>query len=103
VKSRRIEGAEKLWETWGTWKIGKAWNRGIGTDNFDIDQLRERLHKMTDKQLLEFGKNVRYLCGPEANFGKPPLQAWSIQLEEAKQEWRRRHPKLNDPKTEETR
>ena len=68
-------------------------NQGISTDNFDIEQLRARLRKMSEKELIEFGKNVRYLCSPEANFGRPPLESWSMQLEEAKGEWRRRHPK----------
>jgi hypothetical protein len=62
-------------------------------EGFDIEKLLERLQKMTDAQLLEFGRAARHLCSPEANFGKPPREVFVIQLEEARAEWRRRHPK----------
>jgi hypothetical protein len=68
----------------------------IKLESFDIETLRERLQKMTDAQLLEFGRAARQLCGPEANFGKPPREVFVIQLKEARAEWRRRHPK-NSP------
>jgi hypothetical protein len=49
---------------------------------------------MTDAELLCFGKNNRYMsCSPCANMGKPPLEALVIPLREAREEWRRRHPK----------
>ena len=78
-------------------------NQGIGTQEDDIEQLRARLRKMTDKQLREYGEAARYMCSPVANMGKPPQESSVIHLNEARAEWRRRHPKLNDPKTEETR
>jgi hypothetical protein len=65
----------------------------IQIESFDIEKLRERLRKMSDAQLLEFGRAARQLCSPEANFGKPPREVFVIQLEEARAEWRRRHPK----------
>jgi hypothetical protein len=34
---------------------------------------------------------ARYMCSPEASFGKPPRQNFVIQLEEAIAEWQRRH------------
>jgi hypothetical protein len=74
-------------------------NQGIGADNFDIDKLRARLRKMSDEQLIEFGKNVRYLCGSKANFGKPASAVWLIQLQEGQAEWRRRHPKKTESNT----
>jgi len=52
-----------------------------------------RLRKMTDAELLRFGKDNRYMCSPYANLGKPPLEAFVIQQREARAEWRRRHPK----------
>jgi hypothetical protein len=73
-------------------------NQGISTDNFDIEQLRARLRKMSDKELIQFGKDVRYLCSPEASFGKPPLEVWAMQLREGCEEWRRRHPKTDSTK-----
>ena len=44
-------------------------------------------------KLLRFGRGNRYMCSPYANLGKPPLEAFIIQLREARAEWRRRHPK----------
>ena len=52
-----------------------------------------RLEKMTDGQLVEFGKAAAIMCSPQANFGKPPREVFVIQLNEARAEWRRRHPK----------
>ena len=45
--------------------------QAIGTQNDDLEKHRERLRKMTDKQLLEHGRACRYMCTPEANLGKP--------------------------------
>jgi hypothetical protein len=58
----------------------------------DVEQIRARLRKMTDDQLVRFGRDARYMCSPKANMGKPPLQPFLIQLQEARAEWRRRHP-----------
>ena len=58
----------------------------------DVEELRERLRKMTDEQLRRFGRAAQYMCSPAANGGKPPREPFVIQLEEAKAEWRRRHP-----------
>ena len=63
------------------------------SNHVDIESLHERLRKMTDAELLRFGKDNRYMCSPYANMGKPPLEAFVIQLREARAEWRRRHPK----------
>jgi hypothetical protein len=43
---------------------------------------------MSDEDLLRFGKAARFMCSD-----KSPWQAFAIQLEEARAEWRRRHPK----------
>ena len=59
----------------------------------DLEELRERLRKMTDQQLRQFGEAGKFMCSPGANFGKPPRKPFLIQLEEARAEWRRRHPK----------
>jgi hypothetical protein len=60
------------------------------SDEIDLAELRERLQKMTDAELLAFGKSARYMCSPAANLGKPPREPFVIQLEEARAEWRRR-------------
>ena len=54
----------------------------------ELEQLRARLHKMADAQLASFGKAARSLCRDP----KCP-EVFKRQLEEAKTEWRRRHPK----------
>ena len=63
------------------------------SDHVDVEALRQRLRKMTDAELLRFGKDNRYMCSPYANLGKPPLEPFVVQLREARAEWRRRHPK----------
>jgi len=67
--------------------------QSIQLANFDVDALRTRLQKMSDEQLQNFGKAARYMVSPKANMGKPPLPTFVLQLEEARAEWRRRHPR----------
>ena len=61
----------------------------------DLDTLRARLHGMTDAELLAFGKQMHELVYPLTydGDGKPNVSAFSIQLEEAGAEWRRRNRK----------
>jgi hypothetical protein len=54
------------------------------------DEVRARLQRMTDDQLREFGRACVYMCSPKANLGKPPREAFVIQLEEARAEYGRR-------------
>lgn len=63
-----------------------------GEKPVDLDQLRARLQKMSNQELREFGKAAAYMCTPKVNFGKPPRQEFVLQLEEARTEWKRRHP-----------
>ena len=67
----------------------------MNLESFTLDQLRTRLQNMDDAALERFGKAARYLCSPEANFGEEPRPEFLIQLEEARAEWRRRHPKID--------
>jgi hypothetical protein len=65
------------------------------SDNeIDLEGLRARLRKMTDSELLRYGRAAKSMCSPDAYFGQAPRQAFLIQLEEARQEWRRRNPNL---------
>lgn len=59
-------------------------------EQFDIEQHRKRLRKMTDEQLLISGQLAKYLCSPEATLGRPPRKIFLIQLAEVKAEWERR-------------
>ena len=54
----------------------------------ELEQLRARLRKMSDAQLVNFGKAARSLCRDP----KCP-DTFKCQLQEARAEWRRRHPK----------
>lgn len=64
-------------------------------DSADLEQLRTRLAKMSDADLLEFGEAAKYMCSPDAYFGQSPRQAFVIQLEEARAEYRRRQAKTH--------
>ena len=60
-------------------------------NGFDLEALRARLRRMSDKALLRFGQAARYMCSPAANLGKRPRKVFVIQLREAVEEWRHRH------------
>jgi hypothetical protein len=53
---------------------------GFESDEAILQKLRERLHGMTDEELVKFGKQARKLA-------ENPFQR---QLEEARREWKRR-------------
>ena len=57
------------------------------SDEAILENLRERLRRMTDQELIKFGKEVRRLA-------ENPFQK---QLEEARKEWKRRK-ELQDSK-----
>jgi hypothetical protein len=59
-------------------------------DGIDLEGLRARLRKMTDAELIRFGKAGRFLCRPSK---EPPRECFLIALKEAREEWRRRHPR----------
>lgn len=61
--------------------------------SIDLDALRPRLRGMTDDELLRFGREMHRLVYPltYGADGKPSVSAFSIQLDEARVEWRRRH------------
>jgi hypothetical protein len=67
--------------------------QSIQLADFDVEDLRTRLRKMSDDQLKRFGVAARNMNSPFANMGKPPLPTFVLQLEEASAEWRRRHPR----------
>jgi hypothetical protein len=76
------------------WKQGPTQALSIAVD---LDALRVRLQKMSDDELIAFGKQMRSLVYPlRYGFnGKPTISAFSIQLDEARKEWRRRHNPAN--------
>ncbi|HEV3482290.1 MAG TPA: hypothetical protein VGR97_08175 [Candidatus Acidoferrales bacterium] len=67
---------------------------GLAKDSLvDLDELRTRLGKMTDAELTVFGKQrCALVCPLTYDYcGKSSVSAFSIQLSEARVEWRRRN------------
>jgi hypothetical protein len=62
---------------------GTTW-QSIGASEFNLEQFRERLRRMSDEELIRYGKASRSLLTPEGNFGKPPREVFVIQLQEAR-------------------
>jgi hypothetical protein len=58
-------------------------------EEVQLQKLRERLREMSDDDLIKFAKIVRSLSEPRVSVTPDP---WKAQLEEARAEWRRRHP-----------
>ena len=53
------------------------------------EDLRKRLRKMNDAELLRFVEAAKFMCSPEPN-GGGPRESFVIQLREARAEWKRR-------------
>jgi hypothetical protein len=68
---------------------------GLQPEGVDLVALRAKLQAMTEPELLTFGKSLHELLYPRRynGKGKPTVSSFSIQLDEARVEWRRRHPK----------
>ena len=63
----------------------------IQTEPEDIERIRERLRKMSDAELRKYGRAAAHMADPRKN--RNPDPSFQIQLDEARAEWRRRHPK----------
>jgi hypothetical protein len=55
------------------------------------EELRKRLREMSTLELRRFGERARKLSDPKMNFGA--TEPHIMEVEEARAEWRRRHPK----------
>ncbi len=73
--------------------------QGDQTTPLNVGELRERLRKMSDPELRKFGQAAQHLVSPKANPGQPPPEVFVIQLDEARNEWKRRksQPKKTKP------
>ena len=56
----------------------------------DLEELRDRLRRMSDERLLQFGEAARFMCSKRANGNQPPSKTFLVQLGETRAEWRRR-------------
>ena len=52
----------------------------------DVGELRARLARMSERELLEYGRAAAYMCTPYANLWHPPRQTFVLQLEAARAE-----------------
>jgi hypothetical protein len=57
-------------------------------ENFDLEDLRERLRRMDDALLLRWGQAAAALSDQR--------EVFRLQAEAAREEWRRRHRKMNN-------
>lgn len=73
--------------------------QGNQTTPFNIDELRERLRKMSDAELRTFGQAAQHMVSRKANLGQPHTEVFVIQMDEARNEWKRRksQPKKTKP------
>ena len=55
-----------------------------------IEQIRERIRKMSDAELRKFGRDAQDSSDPKKNVG-PPNPAFQVQLDEARAECSGRH------------
>jgi hypothetical protein len=62
-------------------------------NRINLEELRARLRKMADTERRRFGRAATFMCSLRANLGKPPRECFVAQLEEARAEYRRTHPK----------
>jgi hypothetical protein len=69
---------------------------------FNVDELRERLRKMSDAELRTFGQAAQRMMSPKASPSQPPPEVLVIQLEEARKEWKRRKTQSKTTKPNET-
>jgi hypothetical protein len=69
--------------------------QGIQVMPENVEQIRERLRKMSDLELRQYGRAARNMADPTKNYGAPN-PAFQIQLDEARAEWRRRYPANSD-------
>jgi hypothetical protein len=62
----------------------------IGFQEFDVQQFRAEIAKMSDAELMSLGRSLRGLCDPRVV--APNKSPFDIQLDECRSERRRRHP-----------
>ena len=58
---------------------------GFTREDVDIPAIRARLARMTDDELLAYGRATAFMAG------RSNRETWRVQLEEARAEWQRRH------------
>jgi hypothetical protein len=67
-------------------------NRPWDDQTFNVQEIREYILELSDKDLLRYGQAARHMTTPEATLGKPLRKVFLVQLEECRTEWKRRFP-----------
>jgi hypothetical protein len=58
---------------------------------WDIEEFRQRIRKMTDEKLVQMGKAARYMAEPRNSADKRTVRpVYVTQLQLCREEWRRR-------------
>jgi len=65
----------------------------ISETEFNIEEFRKRIQKMSDAQLLRFGRAARNMCDPKQSANGKAEAVHELQLVELRPEFRRRFPK----------
>jgi hypothetical protein len=66
----------------------------IAETQFTVEDFRKRIQLMTDAKLVQTGKAARHKADPKYSAdGRTVEPVFTIQLQECREEWRRRHPK----------
>jgi hypothetical protein len=60
-------------------------------ENVDLDAIRKRIAGLSDEELLQYGRDLAFVAR------NSDRETWRGQLEEARAEWRRRHPRAATP------
>ena len=60
-----LEGGQRVWRR----RIKSVVYDLAGEKELDLGALRARLRRMSDRDLLRFGRAARYMCSPVANHG----------------------------------
>jgi hypothetical protein len=63
----------------------------VGLQPLRLDEVRTRLRRISDEDLLRSGRDAADLCRPGDQSGHKPRQVFVQQLNEARAEPRRRH------------
>lgn len=65
----------------------------VGQRVLDQEELRARLQRLSDADLLKFGQAAASMCKPMPNSNRLVREVFREQPREARAEWRRRFPK----------
>ena len=59
---------------------------------WNVEEFRQRIRKMTDEKLIQTGNAARYMADPRNSADKRTvLDVHRVQLQECIAEWKRRH------------